>query len=274
MGFFFSDSDRVERLREMLLARPRHTVADVMAMQADTRSPRAGRLAAALAQRMAGTPEAAPLRDALRGWDGDYRADARAPVAFEVLLARLVPLLAAEGRAEATANRRAPESQWNFVTAFLLRDLDALEPARREAVLREAATAAAADLARLGNWGEMHRLPLAHALVNLPVLGEAFFRYGDHPAGGSRETPMKTSHGLVTARHNTAFGSMARHVSDMADPDANWFTLWGGQDGWLGSAAFADQVPLWLERRAVRVPLRPATVAADFARVTRIAPPR
>jgi penicillin amidase len=120
----------------------------------------------------------------------------------------------------------------------------------------------------------MHRLPLAHALVNLPVLGETFFRYADVPVGGSRETPMKTSHGLVTARPNTAFGSMARHVSDMADPDANWFTLWGGQDGWLGSAAFADQVPLWLERRAVRVPLRPATVAADFARVTRIAPPR
>jgi penicillin amidase len=222
---------------------------------------------------MEGIAEAAPLVAALRGWDGDYRADARAPVAFEVLLARLVPLLAAAERADATANRRAPESQWNFITAFLLRDLDALDPERRSALLREAATAAAADFGRLGTWGEMHRLPLAHALVNLPVLGEAFFRYGDHPVGGSRETPMKTSHGLVTARHNTAFGSMARHVSDMSDPDANWFTLWGGQDGWLGSAAFGDQVPLWLERRSIRVPLRPETVAAEFLRVTRIAPP-
>ena len=272
LGYFFSDSDRVERLRDLLAARARHTPADIMAIQTDTRSPRAGRLAAALVARLEGIPGAAPLVAALRGWDGDYRADARAPVAFEVLLARLFPLLAAEDRAEATTNRRAPESQWNFITAFLLRDLDALEPARREAVLREAARLAAADFARLGTWGEMHRLPHAHALVNLPVLGEAFFRYGDHPVGGSRETPMKTSHGLVTARHNTAFGSMARHVSDMSDPDANWFTLWGGQDGWLGSAAFADQVPLWLERRSIRVPLRPETVAADFPRVTRLAP--
>ncbi len=273
LGFFFSDSDRVERLRELLASRRRHTPQDIMAIQADTRSPRAGRLAAALSARLAGIAEAAPLVEALRGWDGDYRADARAPVAFEVLLARLVPLLAAAERQDSAGTRRAPESQWNFITAFLLRDLDALDAARREAVLREAATAADADFARLPTWGEMHRLPHAHTLVNLPVLGEAFFRYGDYPVGGSRETPMKTSHGLVTDRHNATFGSMARHVSDMADPDANWFTLWGGQDGWLGSAAFADQVPLWLDRRSIRIPLRPETVAAEFPRVTRLGAP-
>jgi penicillin amidase len=272
MGFFFSDNDRVLRLREMLAAAPRATPADIMAIQADTRSPRAGRLAAALLDRLDGIAEAAPLRAALAGWDGDYRADSRAPVAFEVLLARLVPRLAEAGRQEATASRRAPESQWNFITAFLLRDLDALDGTRRTALLREAAAEAARDLAALGTWGEMHRLRVSHWLVNLPVVGGAF-AYADHPAGGSRETPMKTSHGLVTARHNAAFGSMARHVSDMADPDANWFTLWGGQDGWLGSAAFADQVPLWLERRSIRIPLTPATVAAEFPRVTRILPP-
>lgn len=271
LGFSFSDSDRVERLREMLAARPRATAQDIMAIQTDTRSPRAGRLAAALAERTESVAEAAPLRAALRGWDGDYRADSRAAVAFEVLLARLVPLLAAEDRQDATGNRRAPERQWTFITAFLLRDLDALTPARREAVLREAATAAAQDFAALGTWGEMHRLRVSHWLFNLPVVGGAF-AYGDFPVGGSRETPMKTSHGLVTGRHAAAFGSMARHVSDMADPDANWFTLWGGQDGWLGSAAFADQVPLWLERRAIRIPLRPETVAAEFPRVTRLGP--
>jgi len=271
IGFFFSDSDRVERLREMLAATPRARPEDIMAMQTDTRSPRAGRLAAALVARMEAIAEAAPLRAALRGWAGDYTPDSRAAVAFEVLLARLVPLLAAEDRQDATADRRAPESQWAFITAFLLPDLDALPPARRTALLREAAAAAARDFAALGTWGEMHRLRVSHWLVNLPVVGGAF-AYGDFPVGGSRETPMKTSHGLVTGRHAAAFGSMARHVSDMADPDANWFTLWGGQDGWLGSAAFADQVPLWREGRAIRIPLRPETVAAEFRHVTRLGP--
>ena len=107
--------------------------------------------------------------------------------------------------------------------------------------------------------------------MNLPVIGGAFV-YADHPTGGSRETPMKASHGLLDGtRRATSFGSMARHVSDMADPDANWFTLWGGQDGWLGSAAFMDQVPLWRDGRSIRVPLRAETVAREFPRVTRIA---
>ena len=83
---------------------------------------------------------------------------------------------------------------------------------------------------------------------------------------------MKTGHGLVSGPHEVSFGSMARQVSDMADPDANWFVLFGGQDGWLGSAAFADQVPLWREGRGIRMPLRPATVAAEFPRVTVLSP--
>uniref|UniRef100_UPI0022EA884A penicillin acylase family protein n=1 Tax=Falsiroseomonas oryzae TaxID=2766473 RepID=UPI0022EA884A len=232
-------------------------------------------LAAGLGERLAalhGGHPAPRLRDALAGWEGDYAPDSRAPVAFEMLLRHLVPALVPESRRDATGNPRGAETQWNFLTTFLLRDLDTLPPARREAVLRQAAAAAEADLGRIGSWGDLHRLRAAHWLVNLPVLGR-WFVYADYPTGGSRETPMKTSHGLLDGTQRPAnFGSMARHVSDMADPDANWFTLWGGQDGWIGSPAFMDQVPLWREGRSIRVPLRADAVARDFPRITRIEP--
>jgi penicillin amidase len=276
-GFFFSDDDRVLRLEALLAATPRHTPESLAAIQRDVRSPRAAAMAAALMQRLAALPGGDPaprLRAALAGWQGDYAADSRAPVAFEMLLRHLVPALVPESRRDATGNPRGAETQWNFLTTFLLRDLDALPPARREAVLRQVAAAAQADFDRTGTWGDLHRLRAAHWLVNLPVVGGRFV-YADYPTGGSRETPMKTSHGLVgDAPRAATFGSMARHVSDMADPDANWFTLWGGQDGWLGSAAFMDQVPLWREGRSIRVPLRAETVARDFPRVTRIEPAR
>jgi penicillin amidase len=275
LGFFFSDDDRVLRLEELLAATPRHTPQSLAAIQRDIRSPRAAQLSAELNRRLAALPGGHPaprLAAALQGWQGDYAADSRAPVAFEALLRHLVPALVPESRRDATGNPRGAETQWNFLTAFLLRDLDTLEPARREAVLRQSALAAQADHDRLGTWGELHRLRASHWLVNLPVLGRHFV-YADYPTGGSRETPMKTSHGLVgDAPRPATFGSMARHVSDMADPDANWFTLWGGQDGWLGSATFMDQVPLWREGRSIRVPLRPETVTAEFPRVTRLAP--
>jgi penicillin amidase len=275
LGFFFSDEDRVLRLEALLAATPRHTPESLAAIQRDIRSPRAAALAAALRERLAALPGPAPaplLTAALAGWDGSYAEDGRAPVAFEALLRHLVPALLPESRRDASGNPRGAETQWNFLNAFLLADLDALDPPRRAAVLREAAGRAEADFAVLGTWGEIHRLRAAHWLVNLPVLG-GYFLYGSYPTGGSRETPMKTSHGLIGSAPRAAnFGSMARHVSDMADPDGNWFTLWGGQDGWLGSAAFMDQVPLWREGRSIRVPLRPETVAREFPHRTRLLP--
>lgn len=275
IGFFFSDDDRVLRLEALLAATPRHTPASIAAMQRDIRSPRAAILAAGLAQRLAGLPGDHPapaLAEALAGWQGDYAADSRAPVAFELLLRHLVPALTPESRRDAAGNPRGAESQWNFLNTFLLRDLDALPPAEREALLRRGAALAAQDFAGVGNWGDLHRLRHAHWLVNLPLLGR-FFLYGEQPAGGSRETPMKVGHGLIgTTPAASSFGSMARHVSDMADPDGNWFTLWGGQDGWLGSVAFADQIPLWNAGSSIRVPLSAETVARDFPHITRLLP--
>jgi penicillin amidase len=275
LGFFFSDDDRVLRLEALLAATPRHTPETMAAIQRDIRSPRAALLAARITERMAALPGGHPaprLAQMLAGWQGDYEAESRAPVAFEAMLRHLVPALVPESRRDAAGNPRGAESQWNFLTTFLLRDLDALDPARREAVLRQVAAAALADAERIGSWGEIHRMRASHWLVNLPVLGR-FFVYGTYPSSGSRETPMKASHGLIRGEPTpVTFGSMARHVSDMADADANWFTLWGGQDGWIGSAAFMDQVPLWREGRSIRVPLRAETVAAEFPRVTRVLP--
>ena len=270
MGWFFSDGDRVERLRALLLAKPKLTPADMAALQRDTRAPKAAALAAGLLARFdalpGGAPEPATLAR-MRGWDGDYAEGSEAALVFELLVARLLPALSPEGR----EGGRGAETGWNFVTTFLLRDLDALPPERREAVLRAAAAEAAPLAARHRNWGEVHRLRAAHWLVNAPVVGRRFV-FGSYPVGGSRETPMKTGHGLVSGPHEVSFGSMARFVSDLADPDANWFVLFGGQDGWLGSAAFADQVPLWREGRSIRVPLRPETVAAEFPRATVLSP--
>lgn len=261
IGFFFSDGDRVDRLRTLLQARPRLTPADLMALQRDTVAPKAAVLAAALLQRLEAAGAAEPaLLAALRGWNGDYAEDSRAALAFEALLAPLARAVAPAGR---------PEGSWGSISTFLLRDLDALP--QRDAVLRAAATEAAPLLARYGSWGAVHRARAAHWLVNLPLLGRRFVTE-TWPVGGSRETPMKSGHGFVAGPHEVSFGSMARHVSDMADPDNNWFTLWGGQDGWLGSAAFADQVALWREGRSIRLPLRPESVAREFPTETVLQP--
>jgi penicillin amidase len=106
-----------------------------------------------------------------------------------------------------------------------------------------------------------------HWFAALPLLGRNFI-YGDYPSGGSRETPMKTAHGLINGVTVSTFGSQARFVSDMGDPDSSEFVLIGGNDGWIGSENALDQVPLWLKGEYIRMPLRPETVAREFPVVT------
>ena len=115
---------------------------------------------------------------------------------------------------------------------------------KRTTAIRESVKLAAADAAPFRTWGDMHRLQVAHMLGAIPVLGERFV-YADLPTAGSRQTVFKTAHGFENMMHSTRYGSQSRHLSDLSDLDSNWFVLLGGNDGWIGSANFMDQVDLW-----------------------------
>ena len=202
------------------------------------------------------------------GWDADYRIDSAAALVFEGFMIRFVPAVyAALGRTD----EGAFFTRLNRERAMLREDLAQLDAAGWQTALR-AGLERAAEIADAGTtWGDVHRLDVQHLLGNLPVLGSRY-RIETVPVPGSRETVLKTSHNVTDEDHRTNFGAQARHVSDMADPDENYFVLLGGQDGWIGSPNFADQVPLWREGGYVRVPLRPESVAARFPIVTKLNP--
>lgn len=264
IGFLFGVESRLRRLYELLNAKDHLTVEDLQALQTDTGAPDAQRLALALADHLDAArldPAGKTVLERLRRWDGHYDAGSQGAIAFELLLCHLVPLATAE---EHKASLNDQIGQWSQIYTFLLRDLEAMPLEARRKAVREAAAKAAKDLERFPAWGDMHRLKIAHFLSQVPVIGPAFV-IDDVPSGGSRQTPMKSSHGLVNERHHASMGSMARHISDMSDPDANWFLLLGGQDGWFGAENFADQVPMWCERRYIHIPLSKEAVAEAFA---------
>jgi penicillin G amidase len=272
IGHYFGSRERIDRLETLMAERARVSLDDLKALQRDTVSYNARSLAAQFKTLFAAEPDAAAAAPALAaevaGFDGDYRADRHAPVVFEALLYHLVPAVYGAGNEEEVPRVL---SDMNQLVRHLVPDLQALDPAKRRAVLAKALTDAAADAAKYPVWGDMHRLRVAHTLAAVPVLGR-FFRYADYPIGGSRETVMKTSNGLVNTRHDVSFGSQARFVADLGDLDANDFVLIGGNDGWLGSANLLDQVPLWLEGKYIRLPLRPDSVEKAFPTVTVLAP--
>lgn len=267
LGLWFSAPDRIMRLEEALGNPGMLALEDLEALQTDTRSIQAHTLAQILvSQAMAAGLGGQGALAILAGWDGDYRAEAAGPVVFEAVLYEVAGFL--YGQQGSMAD---PRMNWGFLTRFIPADLQALAETQRRQVLKTALSSASRTLQRHPSWGSMHRLRMEHMLGRLPGVGRAF-RLADLPVGGSRETLMKTSHGLVRDVHDATYGAQARFTADLAHLDTAYAVLLGGQDGWWGSTTFADQVPLWRAGKTIQLPLDPEMVRQTFPITMRLAP--
>ncbi|MGE0255856.1 MAG: penicillin acylase family protein [Alphaproteobacteria bacterium] len=270
VGWFFSPDDRIRRLQELLSGDGTVARDDLMALQRDVTVASAIALRDTLGRHVAALPDGV-LGDAadkaaalIAGWDGRYDAASAGAVAFEAAAHHLEQQLW-------SAEERAVAGIVDRVNQALAETLDKAPAARLREVLPLALAAATAAVEKHGSWGEMHRLAFAHTLANAPVIGDRY-RFGDMPASGTTTSVNKSAHGRTEDRHPTRYGAQSRHVSDLADPDANWFVLLGGQDGWFNSSTFLDQTTLWRDGGYVQVPLRPDSVAGAFRHVTILRP--
>lgn len=273
-GGFFPPDERVRRLKQLLEANGRTTPRDLMRLQMDTVSLLMRELLDAARPHLeAWQPRSAAEVKAiglLLDWDGDYAVDSRGAVVAEAFMVRFVP---AAWKALGQEKEGAVYAGLARGRAYLRDRLDRLEAAGWRAALDPALTRAAEIGARDLAWGDIHKIDVGHLMQRIPVpLLARRYRSTSIPVPGSTQTIFKTSHDLTDDEHRTTFGAQARHVSDMADPDANWFVLFGGQDGWIGSPAFADQVEMWRRGALIQVPMRPESVAATFRTVTRLTP--
>jgi len=262
LGWFFSPNDRAERMTVLSRGPDKIMFRDLAALQRDVAMP----FALTLRDRLCAAACDDPLLDASREWDGTYNAESAGALAFELVLAHLLQSVVPQDRLALYS------AVWHG-RRLLARELDALPPEQMSAAVRQACVAARPVFARLHNWGEAHRLRLAHPLGAIPVIGRRF-RFVDWPWPGSSDTVFKSAHGLVTGRHAVAYGSNARYMFDLSDADANRLVLLGGQDGHPGSPAFLDQAELFRRGEYVTVPLELATARATFPHVTMLEPAR
>jgi len=268
VGRFFSSRQRLERISAILGSTSSIGFPQLASLQQDVQSATARRLAHRLAhiarkcsQDILAT-ESARLVRLLENWNGAYDAGSEAPAAFELLLAHFARLFYPR------------EALAAYSAGWVLRDLIASDIERAEETDVEPQVLQAfkrtAKSLRSRKWGQLHRLRLDHPLGLLP--GGRRYRYFDLPVSGGSETVMKTANGLAQGPHAVRFGSNARHISNLSDINRNYFILLGGQDGWFGSTAFADQVPLWRRGEYIEVPLQPEKVRGAFPFVTELFP--
>ncbi len=230
---------RATRIRELLTAKPRLTLEDMVRIQLDqyTLLYRAFRPVLELIQ-----PEdeaARRWRARLLAWDGVMRPDAPEATVFAAWYRELARLPAAEvGQPYWNEPRYLLNALKNGDPACAARGLVCLDYAT---LAFERAVEAVAEDGRVPAWGAVHRARFAH-----PVLSQTpLKRFTDRqvPFGGDAFTVNVGPYDLATLRMD--HGPSYRQVVDLADPEGSRFIHPMGQSGNLLSPHYADLLPRW-----------------------------
>lgn len=261
LSAFSNNNDRVDRIRQMIESQKRWDAEGLKAMQRDVYSTSNHLLAQRMVAMVDGDPglaEGVAIVKVLADWDGEYRIDSRGAVVFQRVLDQLLKGFYKDtwGKKVASYMRRSTATATWMVEDIESGDLD-------KSTLVAAMLGAVPGWDQQQVWGDIHRLSLSHPLAFAPVIG-ADYKVEDVPIPGSFTTVHKSAHQVDTKRHFAFFGSQSRHVSDMADPDANWFVLLGGQDGVIGSVNFADMAGMWATGEMVQMPLTQRAIEREF----------
>jgi penicillin amidase len=233
IGWLFGASDRAERLAALIAQRAPLGLGEIGDILSDVTAP----AMLPLRDRLLAAMPKGDMRAAIAGWDGVYATGSAGALAFELVLAQLAArLLSPRQRALYGAAWRGRK--------LLAEDLTEAAPNHLAELVRASAGSVAQTFEDLRDWGGAHRLRLGHPLGRAPVIGRRY-RFTNLAWPGSSETVMKAAHGPVTGRHAVSYGSNARYVFDMNDPNGNYLVILGGNDGALGSDAFLDQLELF-----------------------------
>lgn len=271
IGYFFSSDDRVTRIQQLVGGMAKVTANDLKRLQMDTYSSSSVAMRDAFFARADNTyfvkAEARDGADVdiagvlaaieeMRHWDGRYDRNSKGAVVFEAAMAVFLPAAFPKHEIDAFD---AVGSAFSTIAPRVATLKDDVFNTAAAAALKAAADARA----KYATWGDMHRLIVQAQFASIPVIGSRYV-FDDVPAAGSSDTILKTDHESSAERHPTRYGAQARHVSDLSNPDANWFVLLGGNDGWYNSSTFRDQVGAFQAGQSFQVPLQVETARTTF----------
>lgn len=267
MAFGYSNNNRMQRMDQLVASRDKISVADVKQWHLDVLSLSSQRIQRAVVEHMsrcstfeenALQPRMLRLWQAFKGWDARYLRDAHGPVAFESLMFQAADgLLKTQWQSGEQREHILTGDYWKPLTEQALSRLSSAEVCR---VVLSALPKALETFEKFSSWGEMHQLRFGPPVSQAPIIGSRF-RLGDIPADGSSDTLLKSAHPFSGDYSNVTYGACARHISDLSDPNENYFVLLGGQDGWLNTPHLDDQVELWQRGEYIRVPMDSEAVA-------------
>lgn len=281
VSFEWSDPTRITRIKAVLGAVPKLSLADSMALQTDSHSAESARLTALLASLSSADPALSQALALLKHWNHDETASSAAAALYEVWVTKHLGQMTVNTVTPPPARPIIDTISLDAVITYLEHPDAALGPApvaARDALLLASLSEALGELKdRLGpdmatwSWGRLHHATFEPATAPLadPVL-RAQMSMGPLELPGSASSPRAATYRVsdfaVTA------GASVRMVLDVGRWDNSVIINTPGQSGDPFSAHYRDLFPLWAAGNYVPLLFSRAAVEREAETVLTLTP--
>lgn len=278
VGYEWSSDFRAKRLKAIIGAKDKSSVADSEAWQNDKTSLPAIRTVAVLKQISTDDEKLKPVVAMLQKWDGLETADSAEAAIFEVWFSRYLRRAVVERSFD-------PEIAKMIGLGDPERVLDVIEkpegwftPAERDEIMLDSLKQAVAEVSdKLGadpqawKWGTLHQAVFLHPMNALLSDEEKkTFNVNAGPIGGSAYTPMATSYGEKS--YNLTSGASFRMVLDVGQWDSSRVINTPGQSGDSRQPGYRDLAPLWAKGEYIPLTFSKEKVKENTVKVLKFEP--
>jgi penicillin amidase len=281
IGFEWVDRSRIDRIKELLRASKKQSLADSMAIQTDAVSTQSRRAIALLAPVASQDAELAKALGLLKTWDHNESTSSVPAAIYEVWATKYLGRATAGRATPAAARTLVGDGHLEAVISYLEHPDSALgaDPAAaRNAILLESLKSALLELhQRLGAdmdtwaWGRLHHATFEPAVAVLadPQL-RAQMTVGPLQTPGSSSTPRAQSYRAADFSVNS--GASVRMVMDVGAWDNSVVINTPGQSDDPMSAHYRDLFPMWAQGSYAPLRFSRAAVDRDAEEVMHLTP--
>jgi penicillin amidase len=281
IGYEFTDPSRAQRVREVLDAKPVHTLDESCRLQCDDLSIPARRICAHLKDFTSSDKDTAFGLSMLQGWDHHLADDSAAALLFEVWWMRhlkpsLLDMVSTDPRVRPLLAPGDQQTLMRWLEEFSVIFGDDPKARRDEVLLATLGKAVADCRQRHGadhsqwKWSGWHHGYFEHPLAN--VYPEKLRDVGPLRQGGSALTVMSNGYRMSDGRCIT--GASFRMVADVGAWDNSLFVNAPGQSGDVRSKHYDDHGQLWSERKYVPLIFSEEAIARETELHIQLTPDR
>jgi penicillin G amidase len=277
MGQDWATPERFNRIESLLAASPKHDLASMQRLHADTVSTPTQRLLPALLSTKSSHPVAAAALDQLKGFDGNMIAASAAPLIFAAWADEVARGIVTPKLGEATFKRLYGKRHFRGVVDQVMIGSDPAVGAywcapQSCAEVSAAALGRALDKisaeqgtdVKAWNWGTAHQARSIHRpFGNVAPLAKYFDV--TVPTGGDPWTVNVGQYWLNEAKpYNNRHAASLRHVFDLSDLEKSGFMYQTGQSGLVWSRRYRDMSESWAGVQYRPLQMAPNSFASEL----------